>query len=236
MPTSARSSSTSEHRAKSFRELTGATPSTASPSDSTLIIIDAQNESVPPPSSLYNQSLTVNQPRYADGLLKTANITSTRPAISHLLETYRSASSHATTSSSNPSNIIHILHSVPAGTPIFTPSTPLAAPFSELTPTASEKVIHKSFPGAFKDTELHAYLQSLPADKGKKIVLAGYMAHVCVSTTARQGHELGYEVVVVGDAVGDRDIPGARGEEVTEMVLRELGDAFGTVVKSHDVK
>ena len=33
--------------AKSFRELTGAQPSTASPSDSTLVIIDAQNECAP---------------------------------------------------------------------------------------------------------------------------------------------------------------------------------------------
>jgi hypothetical protein len=32
--------------AKSFRELTGTPPSTASPADSTLIIIDAQNEYV----------------------------------------------------------------------------------------------------------------------------------------------------------------------------------------------
>lgn len=62
------------------------------------------------------------------------------------------------------------------------------------------------------------------------------MAHVCVSTTARQAHELGYEVLIAGDAVGDRDVPGARGEEVTRMVLVELGDAFGTVVESKDVK
>lgn len=128
------------------------------------------------------------------------------------------------------------MHSVPDGTPIFTPNTPLAAEFSELEPKSSEKVISKHFPGAFKDTELHSYLQSLPEGKGKKIVLAGYMAHVCVSTTARQGHELGYDVLICGDAVGDRDIPGAKGEEVTEMVLCELGDAFGTVVESRNVK
>lgn len=97
-------------------------------------------------------------------------------------------------------------------------------------------MIAKHFPGAFKGTELHSYLQSIPEGKGKKIVLAGYMAHVCVSTTARQGHELGYDVVICGDAVGDRDIPGAKGDEVTRMVLVELGDAFGTVVESKDVK
>lgn len=173
-------------------------------------------------------------PRYADGLLQTANIAQTRSAISSLLETYRTAA--ADSSSNGKSNIIHVVHSVPEGTPIFTPSTPLAAEFSEIEPKNSEKVISKHLPSAFKDTELHAYLQSLPDGKGKKIVLAGYMAHVCVSTTARQGHELGYDVVICGDAVGDRDIPGATGEEVTRMVLAELGDAFGTVVESKDIK
>jgi nicotinamidase-related amidase len=70
----------------------------------------------------------------------------------------------------------------------------------------------------------------------KKIVLTGYMAHVCVSTTAREGFQHGYDVVIVEDGVGDRDIPGAKGEDVTKMVLKELGDVFGTVVQSADIK
>ena len=68
------------------------------------------------------------------------------------------------------------------------------------------------------------------------MVLTGYMAHVCVSTTARAGAELGYDVVLASDAIGDRDIPGMSGNEVTEAALKELGDAFGTVVKSSDIK
>jgi nicotinamidase-related amidase len=71
---------------------------------------------------------------------------------------------------------------------------------------------------------------------GKKIVLTGYMAHVCVSTTARQAAQRGYEVLLAEDAVGDRDIPGATGEEVTKMVMNELGDAFGTVVEGSSIK
>ena len=101
---------------------------------------------------------------------------------------------------------------------------------------------------AFKDTDLHDYLQeqqqqqqSLPnakpgSNRKKKIVLAGYLAHVAVSTTARQANELGYEVLVCGDAVGDRDVPGARGEELVRMVLCEIADAVGTVVASGDVQ
>ena len=62
------------------------------------------------------------------------------------------------------------------------------------------------------------------------------MAHVCVSTTAREAMQKGYEVVLVEDAIGDRDIPGVKGDEVTRVALAELADVFGTVVKSGDVK
>lgn len=58
---------------------------------------------------------------------------------------------------------------------------------------------------------------------------------MCVSTTARQGHERGWDVTVVEDGIGDRDIPGVKGDEVTRVVLAELGDFFATVVKSKDI-
>lgn len=66
--------------------------------------------------------------------------------------------------------------------------------------------------------------------------MARYMAHVCVSTTARAGAELGYDVVIAQDAVGDRDIPGVDGAEVTRVALKELEDAFATVLESADIK
>lgn len=193
--------------AKSFRELVGAGPSTASTSDSTLVIIDAQNE-------------------YAQGQLKTVDVSSTRAAIADLLERYRKVGSDS---------VIHIVHKTPEGAPVFTPGTHLAEEFEELTPKSGEKVIGKPHPGSFSDTPLHEHLQTL-GEKGKKIVLTGYMAHVCVSTTARQAAEKGYDVILASDAIGDRDIPGASGTEVTKMVLTELGDAFGTVVPSSEIK
>jgi len=70
---------------------------------------------------------------------------------------------------------------------------------------------------------------------GKKVVLVGYMAHVCVSTT-RAAAELGYDVLVVRDAVGDRDIPGVKAENLVSVVLSELADAFGTVVSEEDIR
>ena len=136
--------------AQSARQMMGAPPSTASPSDSTLIIIDAQNE-------------------YAEGALKVTDAPGTRKVIASLLEKYRAAGGQ----------IVHVVHNVPEGTPIFTPGTNLAKEFDELTPKDGEKVIEKIHPSSFADTTLHDYLRGTG---GKKVVLTGYM--VCVHEIA----------------------------------------------------
>ncbi|GMK55923.1 hypothetical protein CspeluHIS016_0209790 [Cutaneotrichosporon spelunceum] len=193
--------------AVSFRQLAGIPPSTASVADSVLLIVDAQGE-------------------YADGHLKVTNIATSRPALQRLYERYRDAGGH----------VVHIVHQVAPGTPVFTPGTALAAEFPELQPKAgatNEPVVGKKFPGSFCQTELNDVLTKTGK---KKVVIVGYMAHVCVSTTAREASQHGYEVLIARDAIGDRDIPGATGEQVTDMVCHELGDAFGTIINSEDVQ
>jgi len=93
-------------------------------------------------------------------------------------------------------------------------------------------VIAKQHPGAFTGTDLDAYIKTMDR---RKLVLTGYMAHVCVSTTARQADERGYDVILAKGAIGDRDIPGARAEEVVRMTLDELADAFGSVVEAGSI-
>ncbi|KAK3715150.1 hypothetical protein LTR37_007360 [Vermiconidia calcicola] len=189
--------------AQSFRQIVGLPGSTATASDSTLVIIDAQNE-------------------YAEGKLKVSNAPETRKAIAALLKKYRDANG----------KVVHIKHSVPEGAPVFTPNTKLAEEYDELKPQEGEKVVDKIHPSSFADTNLHDYLRGVG---GLKIVLTGYMAHVCVSTTARDGARLGYDVLIAEDCVGDRDIPGASGADVTKMVMHELADAFATVVDSSEI-
>ena len=116
--------------AQSFRSILGLPGSTASPSDSTLIIIDAQNE-------------------YAEGKLKVSNAPETRKAIAALLKRYRDVDGR----------VVHVKHSVPEGAPVFTPNTKLAEEYEELAPKEGEKVIEKLHPSSFADTNLHDYLR-----------------------------------------------------------------------------
>ncbi|RYP68978.1 hypothetical protein DL770_008328 [Monosporascus sp. CRB-9-2] len=189
--------------AKSFRQILGVPPSTASTSDSVLVIIDAQNE-------------------YASGLLKTENVESTRAANVALLEKYRAAGAP----------IVHVVHKTPEGAGIFTPGTPLAEEFDELQPRAGESVVSKHAPGSFTGTQLQEILEKTAR---KKVVFTGYMAHVCISTTARQAAEKGWDVIIAKDAVGDRHIPGVDASELVRVALSEIADAFGTVVESKDI-
>lgn len=88
---------------KSFRDLLGIPPSTASTSDSALVIIDAQNE-------------------YASGALTVTNAEASGKVIADLLEKYRKANG----------KVIHVLHKTPEGAPVFTPGTELAEEFKAL--------------------------------------------------------------------------------------------------------
>ncbi|KAL9628525.1 MAG: hypothetical protein Q9164_007239, partial [Protoblastenia rupestris] len=110
-------------------------------------------------------------------------------------------------------DVVHVKHSTPDGSPLFTPGTELAEEFEELGVDEGEREIHKQHPSAFTGTELDNHLKQLGKNK---IVLVGYMAHVCISGTSRAGAELGYDVSVVRDAIGDRDIPGASAKQLVE--------------------
>lgn len=149
--------------AKSYREIIGITPSSTSIRDSTLIIIDAQNE-------------------YASGALQVDDVARSRCVIADLLARYRRAGKGQ--------NIVHVMHEVPPSAPVFTPGTALAQEFDELMPAVGEKVVTKHFPNAFAQMDLQEYLGGL-GEVGKKLVLVGYMAHICVSTTTRAASELG---------------------------------------------
>ncbi|KAJ7886930.1 Isochorismatase-like protein [Mycena leptocephala] len=170
---------------------------------------------IPPSTASTADSILIiidAQNEYASGLLAVSAISSSRPAILRLLQKYRAADAP----------VAHVVHIVP--------------PPEERN---NETVVEKRFPGSFAETNLAEVVQKAGV---KKLVLVGYMAHVCVSTTAREAHQRGYDVIVVEDAVGDRDLPGlegrrgASGEEVTKMVMIELADLFATVVRSEEIQ
>lgn len=129
--------------------------------------------------------------------------------------------------------VIHVLHRAPATAPIFAPDTFGAEAIEGLAPVAGETVIFKHLPSAFTGTGLAEVLQ---AGGIETLLVAGYMTHNCVDSTAREAFHRGYRVGVVADASATRDLPGPAGQEIPAAtvhaaVLAGLGDRIAEIVE-----
>lgn len=130
--------------------------------------------------------------------------------------------------------VIHIQHLAPAGAPLFNAASPLVEFMEGIGPAAGETAITKALPNSFAGTNLQAVLSALGR---KQLIIAGFMTHLCVSTTTRAAAELGYASWVVADACATRDLPLPWGgvvsaAEVQRAALAELNDGFATVVEN----
>lgn len=94
-------------------------------------------------------------------------------------------------------------------------------------------MVVKNFPNAFVQTDLHERLQE--AAPGADLLVAGFMTHMCVNSTARGAFNLGYRPVVVAGATATRALPGPDGSPVPSAALQTaslaaIADLFGVVV------
>ncbi len=129
--------------------------------------------------------------------------------------------------------IFHVAHKGRAGG-LFDREAERGAIVESLTPLATEPVVEKALPNAFAGTDL----QALIAATGRtNIVLAGFMTHMCVSSTARAALDLGLRTTIAADACATRDLPDGRGgalsaRTIHAVALAELSDRFAIIARS----
>lgn len=130
--------------------------------------------------------------------------------------------------------IFHIQHDAGAGSP-YDLESDLGQIADKVAPQGDEPVITKTHPNAFVNTELHDRLRARGA---QNLVLAGFMTHMCVNSTARGAFNLGYNPAVVASATATRDL--RNGEQTVpanvmqQASLAAIADLFGVVVKRID--
>ncbi len=133
--------------------------------------------------------------------------------------------------------IFHIAHRGRAGS-LFDREGKRGQIVDELAPLAGEAIVEKGLPNSFADTNLHALLS---ASGRKNLIMAGFMTHMCVSSTARVAVDLGYRVTIDASACATRDLPGLGGKIVParilhEVALTELADRFAIIANgSHEL-
>ena len=84
--------------------------------------------------------------------------------------------------------IFHIQHDAGAGSP-YDVGARIGAISDEVAPQAGETTIVKNYPNAFIGTDLQAKLEATGV---KDVILAGFMTHMCINSTARGAFNLGF--------------------------------------------
>jgi len=127
--------------------------------------------------------------------------------------------------------IIHVQHSDGPGS-LYDVEGESGAIVTRVAPRDGETVVTKQYPNSFVETNFDDELKAVGAEN---LVIAGFMTHMCVNSTARGAFNAGYSPTVVAAATATRSLPGVGGEPVTASTLQAaslaaLSDLFAIVV------
>ena len=127
--------------------------------------------------------------------------------------------------------IMHIQHNAGVGTP-YDITAEIGAISLEVAPKNGEAVIVKNYPNAFWHTTLEAQLKALGIEN---VVLAGFMTHMCINSSARGAFNLGFKPTIVASACATRSLIGAQGKLIDAQTMHDsalaaVRDLFAVVV------
>jgi nicotinamidase-related amidase len=127
--------------------------------------------------------------------------------------------------------IIHIQHSDGPGS-LYDIDGESGAIVDRVAPREGEPVVVKNYPNSFVETDLDDQLKAVGA---QNLVIAGFMTHMCVNSTARAAFNLGYAPTVVASATATRALPGVNATSVPAAdmqaaSLAAMADLFAVVV------
>ncbi|MGW2472529.1 cysteine hydrolase family protein [Streptomyces sp. NPDC001665] len=202
---------TANQPSATLREVSGLDARLPRLSESVLILIDVQNT-------------------YRTGVMSLEGAEEAVVACARLLDRARVAGTP----------VVHVIHDGGAGSP-YDVREHIGALSDEVAPREGEAVVVKQFPNSFHRTELEKTLTALGAEpgSGKDLVLAGFMAHMCVTHTAQGAFNLGYRPAVVAEATATRSLRAPDGTVVAASALKTaaltaIGDLFAPVAPTVD--
>ncbi len=122
---------------------------------------------------------------------------------------------------------LHIQHiSTRPGATFFLPETSGIDFHDSIRPMPGESVLVKHFPNAFRETELLDILKKWDTER---LVICGMMTHMCVDATTRAAADLGFPVLLAGNACATRELSYAD----TKIPALQVQGAFLAALKSY---
>ncbi|WKG01950.1 cysteine hydrolase family protein [Mycolicibacterium sp. HK-90] len=161
------------------------------------------------------------QNTYTQGIMELEGVQAALEQTAELLDRARSAGIP----------IIHIQHSDGPGS-LYDIEGESGAIIASVAPREGEPVVVKQFPNSFVQTDLDDRLKGINASN---LVLAGFMTHMCVNSTARGAFNLGYAPTVVAAATATRALAGPDSAPVPAAAMQSaslaaMADLFAVVV------
>ncbi|RFA07525.1 cysteine hydrolase [Subtercola boreus] len=134
--------------------------------------------------------------------------------------------------------VVHIFHvATDSDATFFLPGTPGTAFHPSVEPLEGETVLEKHEPNSFLGTGLQGILDGAGVTD---LVIVGMMSSMCIDSTTRAAHELGFTCTVISDAcaapdlrLGETTVPGA---SVHAAFLAALDGSFATVTRAADFR
>ncbi len=175
----------------------------------------------PPPLAESTLILVDCQNTYTQGVMELEGVQAALDETAVLLDRARSADIP----------IVHIQHDDGPGS-LYDITGESGAIVSRVAPRESEPVVVKNYPNSFVNTGLDQQLKSVGA---QNLIIAGFMTHMCINSTARGAFNLGYAPTVVAAATATRSLPGVDGASIPAASLHAaslaaLKDLFAVVV------
>ncbi len=167
------------------------------------------------------------QNTYREGVMRLDGVEAALTEARHLLDRARAAGIP----------VFHIQHNAGPGSP-YDITAPIGQISDEVAPRPGETVIVKGRPNSFVNTDLEAQLRAVGV---ADLILAGFMTHMCVNSTARGAFNLGFRSTVLAPATATRNLPGLDGTVLPSAALQAaslaaLGDLFAVVAgKQSDI-
>jgi len=133
--------------------------------------------------------------------------------------------------------VIHIQHCSTDPDSLLQPHLPGNAFKPEAMPVSGEAVFQKTVNSAFIGTELESYLKS---EQIKQLVIVGLTTDHCVSSSVRMAGNLGFEVILVGDATAtferyDNDGKLISAQDMHRIHLASLSGEFCRVFSTAEI-
>ncbi|MDP4023201.1 cysteine hydrolase family protein [Methylobacterium sp. NEAU 140] len=176
----------------------------------------------PEPAGLTGSALVLIdlQNTYREGVMRLSGV---EPAIAEAAALLARARTAGTP-------VFHVRHDAGPGSP-YDVRAAIGQISDEVAPRDGEAVITKAYPSSFVGTDLEARLKAAGVTD---LILAGFMTHMCVNSTARSAFSLGFRPTVVAAATATRDLPAPDGSVVPAAQLQAaslaaLADLFAVV-------